>query len=98
MSARTGAGLDLIEQVVMEELGLDEGDGGEYSARQRHVDAIAQAGEHISRGQAELAASGSGELLAEELRLAADALGEITGRMSSDELLGRIFSSFCIGK
>ena len=98
VSARTGAGLDLIEQVVMEELGLDEGDGGEYSARQRHVDAIAQAGEHIARGQAELAASGSGELLAEELRLAADALGEITGRMSSDELLGRIFSSFCIGK
>ena len=88
VSARTGAGLDLIEQVVMEELGLDESDG---------VD-IAQAGEHISRGQAELAASGSGELLAEELRLAADALGEITGRMSSDELLGRIFSSFCIGK
>ncbi|RFF30345.1 tRNA uridine-5-carboxymethylaminomethyl(34) synthesis GTPase MnmE [Wenzhouxiangella sediminis] len=98
VSAVTGAGLDLLEQVVTEELGLNESGGGEYSARQRHVDAIALAGEHIRRGQAELDASGSGELLAEELRLAADALGEITGRMTSDELLGRIFSSFCIGK
>ncbi|HSH26841.1 MAG TPA: tRNA uridine-5-carboxymethylaminomethyl(34) synthesis GTPase MnmE [Wenzhouxiangella sp.] len=97
-SAVTGDGLDLLEQVVIDELGLSDSAGGEYSARQRHVDAIEQAGEYIRRGQAELAASGSGELLAEELRLAAEALGEITGRMSSDELLGRIFSSFCIGK
>ncbi len=98
VSARHGDGLGLLEQVVIDELGLTDSSGGEYSARQRHVDAIEQAGEHIRRGQAELAASGSGELLAEELRLAAEALGEITGRMSSDELLGRIFSSFCIGK
>ena len=98
VSAVTGAGLDLLEQLVIEELGLNESGGGEYSARQRHVDAIALAGEHIRRGQSELDASGSGELLAEELRLAAEALGEITGRMTSDELLGRIFSSFCIGK
>lgn len=98
LSAMTCEGLDLLEQLVIGELGLDESGGGEYSARQRHVDAIDAAGEHIRRGEAELSASGSGELLAEELRLAADALGEITGRMSSDELLGRIFSSFCIGK
>lgn len=98
VSAKTGEGLELLEQVVMEALGLDEAGGGEYSARQRHVDAIERAGAHIRRGQAELAASASGELLAEELRLAADALGEITGRLTSDELLGRIFSSFCIGK
>jgi tRNA modification GTPase len=98
LSARTGEGLALLEAIVTEELGLQESDGGEFSARQRHVDAIEIAGEHIRRGQSELERSGSGELLAEELRLAADALGEITGRMSSDELLGRIFSSFCIGK
>lgn len=98
VSAKTGDGLDLLEALVVEELGMSESDGGEFSARQRHVDAIDRAGEHIRRGQDELAASGSGELLAEELRLAAEALGEITGRMSSDELLGRIFSSFCIGK
>ncbi|NBB93832.1 MAG: tRNA uridine-5-carboxymethylaminomethyl(34) synthesis GTPase MnmE [Gammaproteobacteria bacterium] len=98
LSAMTGDGLELLEQLVVEELGLEDAGGGEYSARQRHVDAIAHAGEHIRRGEAELAASGSGELLAEELRVAADALGEVTGRMTSDELLGRIFSSFCIGK
>jgi tRNA modification GTPase len=94
----TGEGLSLLEDLVIEELGLDASHGGEYSARQRHVDAIERAGAHIARGEAELASSGSGELLAEELRQAAEALGEITGRMSSDELLGRIFSSFCIGK
>lgn len=100
LSAHTGAGLDLLEEMVLEELGFSthgEG-GGEFSARQRHVEAIRQAGEHLDRGSRELAASGSGELLAEELRLAADCLGEITGRISSDDLLGRIFSSFCIGK
>lgn len=98
VSAKTGDGLNLLEQLVIEELGLNESGGGEYSARQRHVDAVELAGRHIRRGEGELAGSGSGELLAEELRLAADALGEITGRMTSDELLGRIFSSFCIGK
>jgi tRNA modification GTPase len=98
VSAKTGDGLELLEQLVIEELGLNESGGGEYSARQRHVDAVEHAGRHIRRGEGELAESGSGELLAEELRLAADALGEITGRMTSDELLGRIFSSFCIGK
>ncbi|NEZ04233.1 tRNA uridine-5-carboxymethylaminomethyl(34) synthesis GTPase MnmE [Wenzhouxiangella sp. XN201] len=98
VSAKTGAGLDLLESLVIEELGLSESGGGEFSARQRHVDALTTAGEHLQRGQAELIASGSGELLAEELRLAAESLGEITGRMTSDELLGRIFSSFCIGK
>jgi len=98
VSAKTGDGLNLLEQLVIEELGLGDSGGGEYSARQRHVDAVELAGEHIRRGQAELAASGSGELLAEELRLAAEALAAITGRISSDELLGRIFTSFCIGK
>jgi len=97
LSARTGDGVELLEQMVIDELGVTE-TGDEFSARRRHVEAIERAGEHLRRGQAELVASGSGELLAEELRLAAEALGEITGRMSSDELLGRIFASFCIGK
>jgi len=98
LSAKTGAGMELLEALVAEELGLSGADGSEFSARQRHVDAIARAGESIRAGLAELIASGSGELLAEELRMAADALGEITGKMTSDELLGHIFSSFCIGK
>ncbi|TVS11479.1 MAG: tRNA uridine-5-carboxymethylaminomethyl(34) synthesis GTPase MnmE [Wenzhouxiangella sp.] len=98
LSAATGEGLALLEQQVAAELGLSEAAGGEFSARQRHVDQLAAALDCVRRGRAELAASGSGELLAEELRQAADALAEITGTMSADELLGRIFSGFCIGK
>jgi tRNA modification GTPase len=99
VSAKTGAGLGVLEQAVLEMLGAESGHpGGEFSARQRHVDALISALEHVRTGKAEIRASGSGELLAEELRMAAEALGEITGRMSSDELLGAIFSSFCIGK
>lgn len=98
LSAATGEGLGLLEMMVSAELGLSESDGGEFSARQRHLDQLTIALACVRRGRDELAASGSGELLAEELRLAAVALGEITGHMSADELLGRIFSSFCIGK
>jgi tRNA modification GTPase len=98
LSAATGEGLDLLEAMVTEELGLTENSDSEFSARQRHVDQIQQALECVEHGVADLKASGSGELLAEDLRAAADALGEITGRISPDELLGKIFSSFCIGK
>lgn len=83
---------------MRDRLGLDGEQEGEFSARARHVEALERAAHHLDRGTAELEASGSGELLAEELRLAADSLGDISGRMSSDELLGEIFSSFCIGK
>jgi tRNA modification GTPase len=98
VSARTGAGLKALEKTVLETLGLDATTGGEFSARQRHVEAIEKAVIHVRRGLSEICTTGSGELLAEELKGAADSLGEITGRLSSDELLGRIFSSFCIGK
>lgn len=98
LSAKTGEGLDALEETVLATLGVDEQSEGEFSARQRHVDAIKRALGHVKTGLGELQASGSGELLAEELRQAADELGEITGKMSSDELLGHIFSSFCIGK
>ncbi|MGY6555150.1 MAG: tRNA uridine-5-carboxymethylaminomethyl(34) synthesis GTPase MnmE [Wenzhouxiangella sp.] len=98
LSAATGEGLGLLETLVSTEVGLGESDDGEFSARQRHVDQLKLALACARRGRDELAASGSGELLAEELRQAAAALGEITGQLSADELLGRIFSSFCIGK
>lgn len=98
LSARTGAGVQALEKTVLDTLGLDPQAGGEFSARQRHVEAIDKAAIHVRRGLAEIRTTGSGELLAEELKMAADQLGEITGRLSSDELLGRIFSSFCIGK
>ena len=71
--------------------------GGEFSGGTRHVDAIERAQEHAQRADGELVHEHL-ELAAEELRLAHDALGEITGQMSADDLLGRIFSSFCIGE
>ncbi len=99
VSALTGEGLGELEDLVLETLGASGSGGeGDISARQRHVDALRRALAHVEAGEAEILASGSGELLAEELRMAADELGEITGRMSSDQLLGEIFSSFCIGK
>lgn len=98
LSAATGQGLALLEALVVHELGLADGQDSEFSARQRHVDQLTTALDRVEHGRLELAASGSGELLAEDLREAADALGEITGRISPDDLLGRIFSSFCIGK
>ena len=97
LSALTGDGVELLEDCVRDTLGLSEG-GGEFSARQRHIDALNAARAALAHGHAELTATGSGELLAEDLKSAAESLGEITGQMSSDELLGRIFSSFCIGK
>jgi tRNA modification GTPase len=98
LSALTGEGLDLLAALVRDTLGLSAQGGGEFSARQRHIDALQRAREPLQRGAAELAATGSGELLAEELKRSAEELAEITGRMSSDELLGEIFSRFCIGK
>jgi tRNA modification GTPase len=98
LSARTGQGIEVLRGMIREAVGAGEHAEGTFSARQRHVDALLRARSHLERGRSEMAASGSGELLAEELRLAQDALGEITGEVLPDDLLGRIFSSFCIGK
>ena len=98
LSLKSGAGLELLEQCVRDQLDVNSDAGGDFSARQRHVDALKAARTHLAAGLAEIAATGSGELLAESLRACADSLGEITGRLSSDDLLGKIFSSFCIGK
>lgn len=67
-------------------------------ARRRHIDALNRARDLVVQGQQQLRDYGAGELLAEDLRQAQDALGEITGAMTADDLLGEIFSSFCIGK
>jgi tRNA modification GTPase len=69
-----------------------------FSARRRHLDALDRAAAHLDDARAQLAGSGAGELVAEDLRYVQGCLGEITGRVSSDDLLGEIFSSFCIGK
>ena len=71
---------------------------GGVLARRRHLDALERALTSLRTGQEQLQGYGAGELLAEDLRAAQDALGEITGAMTSDDLLGKIFSSFCIGK
>lgn len=96
LSARTGAGLDALREHLRRAAGGD-GTGGAFSARARHVEAL-------ERTQAELGAAAShlaghqAELAAEELRRAQQALGEITGAFEADDLLGRIFAGFCIGK
>lgn len=98
LSARTGEGLERLDRAVAERMGLSETVEGEFSARSRHVDQLRDCLEHLERAAEVLAETGSGELVAEELRASAEALGEITGQVHSDELLGKIFSSFCIGK
>ena len=98
LSAKTGAGTDALRQTIRRVAGYTDLGEGAFTARQRHVDALSRARAHFDAGHQALRDSSAGELLAEELRLAHAALGEITGAFSSDDLLGRIFSEFCIGK
>jgi tRNA modification GTPase len=102
LSARSGAGLaDLrahLKAVAGFRGGRGEAGGGEFLARRRHLDALGRALGHMEAAADVLAATASGELVAEDLRQAQRALGEITGEFSSDDLLGRIFAGFCIGK
>ncbi|BEV72637.1 tRNA uridine-5-carboxymethylaminomethyl(34) synthesis GTPase MnmE [Paludibacterium sp. THUN1379] len=95
LSAKTQDGVDLLKARLLQMIGFSGGSEGVYLARARHMDAIARAAHHL-----ELAATGwqQIEIFAEELRLAQHALSEITGEFSSDDLLGVIFSRFCIGK
>jgi len=79
-------------------VGTSEQSEGGFTARQRHVDALKRAAAHLQEGERQLSEYRAGELLAEELRLAQQDLGEITGETVADDLLGEIFSSFCIGK
>ncbi len=72
--------------------------GGDFSARRRHLDALDRTEAALRAGATQLSEFAAGELLAEHLRLAQQSLGEITGEFSADDLLGRIFTSFCIGK
>jgi len=98
LSAKTGAGLDVLRRHLKECMGFQPAGEGTFIARRRHLDALRRAQVYIARGRLQLKESRAGELLAEELRLAQQALGEITGEFTPDDLLGRIFSSFCIGK
>ena len=98
ISAKTGAGMDLLEKHLCESVGYQPNDEGVFIARRRHLDALARARKAVESGYNCLAGLGAGELLAEELRLAQQSLGEITGTFSNEDLLDKIFSSFCIGK
>ncbi|MBI3570864.1 MAG: tRNA uridine-5-carboxymethylaminomethyl(34) synthesis GTPase MnmE [Gammaproteobacteria bacterium] len=98
LSVKTGAGLDLVRQHLKECVGFQPAGEGAFIARRRHLDAIRRAQACLVQGKVRLKESRAGELLAEELRLAQQALSEITGEFTPEDLLGRIFSSFCIGK
>jgi tRNA modification GTPase len=98
MSARTGEGLDVLRAHLKMCMGYQTLDAGTISARQRHLDALTRARAYTEEAFRQLQERRAGELVAEELRAAQQALNEITGEFTSDDLLGRIFSSFCIGK
>ena len=98
ISTITGQGMDDLRSRIRDAVGATDQVEGSFSARQRHIDALKRAGGHMAAGSQAMETSQAGELLAEELRLAQQALGEITGELLPDDLLGEIFSSFCIGK
>jgi tRNA modification GTPase len=98
ISAKTGAGLSQLRTQLHRFAGLSNVGESRYSARTRHVDALLRSLALLQQTQTQFQATGAGELLAEDLKLAQQILGEITGQISSDELLGKIFGSFCVGK
>ena len=98
VSAKTGQGLGGLVQLIKSTVGASSGQDGVFSARTRHLDALKRTRHHIINGHLQLSEYNAPETLAEELRLAQASLGEITGQYLPDDLLGAIFSSFCIGK
>jgi tRNA modification GTPase len=98
LSATTGAGCELLREHLKACMGFNSSEAGEFLARRRHLDALQRTQQHLQTANHNLHTLKAGELCAEELRLAQDALNEITGEFTSEDLLGRIFSSFCIGK
>jgi tRNA modification GTPase len=98
LSARTGAGIEALEGALKACVGYELAEEGCFMARRRHLDALGRAADALDAADAVLRGRRAGELAAEELRLAQQALGEITGEVTSDDILGEIFSRFCIGK
>ncbi len=98
LSALTGAGLELLREHLKSCVGFESASSGTISARRRHLDALARARRHLEEARRQLIETRSGEIVAEELRITQAALAAITGEFSNEDLLGRIFSSFCIGK
>lgn len=100
LSAKTGAGMDLLRERILKASGwqTNRTEEGLFMARQRHLESLHAAKEHLNAAKMYCDSESSWELLAEELRIAQDALSFITGRVTADDLLGKIFSEFCIGK
>ena len=98
LSAKQGVGLDILTGHLKECMGYTGSNEGSFAARRRHTEALQAAQEYLTAGAKQLCEAGAGELLAEDLRQAQQSLSEITGEFTNDDLLGKIFSSFCIGK
>ncbi len=98
LSAKTGAGIEALESALKECVGYELGDEGSFMARRRHLDALERTQAAVDAAHEVLRTRRAGELAAEELRQAQQALGEITGEVTSDDIIGEIFSRFCIGK
>jgi len=98
ISAKHQQGVDSLKEHLKEIMGYQTTTESGFSARRRHLDALKRSESILLQGQQQLENLGAGELLAEDLRLAQEALGEITGEFTADDLLGKIFGEFCIGK
>lgn len=98
ISAAEGSGIDALKEHLKAIMGFHQTGEGGFTARRRHLDALERARTFLDAGKAQLQGYAAGELLAEDLRQAQNVLGEITGEFTPDDLLGKIFSSFCIGK
>lgn len=98
LSAKNGQGIDILRDHLKACIGFSNTTEGGFMARRRHLDALEHCHQQLDNGLQQLQGYSAGELLAEDLRMAQQSLGEITGEFTPDDLLGRIFSSFCIGK
>ncbi|WP_432742956.1 tRNA uridine-5-carboxymethylaminomethyl(34) synthesis GTPase MnmE [Methylobacter sp. G7] len=98
LSIKTGNGMALLKQHLKQSVGFNEATDNVFIARRRHIEALNKGHEFVDSALSQLRGSQAGELVAEDLRQAQNSLAEITGKFTSDDLLGKIFSSFCIGK
>ncbi len=98
IAAKTGEGMEALREHLKHIAGYQNEQSGQFSARRRHINNLQAVGQNIDNARYQLVEIRAGELVAEELRLAQDQLAEITGQFTSDDLLGEIFSNFCIGK
>ncbi len=98
LSAKNGSGISLLRDHLKSCMGFSANLDGIFIARRRHLEALQKAEQFLLSGRQQLEIRRAGELLAEDLRHAQQALGEITGEFTTEDLLGQIFSSFCIGK